>query len=69
MWLALLRDPQIVDTKIISPFLPTVFKTFIEKVRKIRWEDVENQIHPMSNMMEESWDDEVCEAYLIFTNI
>ena len=30
----------------------------MDKMARIRWDDVENQVHPHSSLMEASWDDE-----------
>ena len=60
-WLALLRDPQIATTDILSPYLRQVLVSFMTHVVRIRWSDVEEGIHPFSSIIEASWDDN--EAY------
>lgn len=57
-WLALLRDPQIIKSKILRPFTQEVLACYIEKMPRIRWEDVEDQIHPQTPILEASFDDQ-----------
>lgn len=57
-WVALLRDPQIVKVKILRPFTQEVLTCFLDHMPRIRWEDVENQVHPKTSLMEASWDDQ-----------
>jgi Exportin-5 family len=57
-WVALLRDPQVVKAKILRPFTHEVLSCFMDPIARIRWEDVENQVHPQASLMEASWDDQ-----------
>jgi len=57
-WIGLLRDPAIVKTKVLSPHLGAVLKAYMTHIVKIRWEDVWDQNHPYSSLIEASWDDE-----------
>lgn len=57
-WIALLRDPQIVKSKILRPFTDEIMSCYMDRMTRIRWEDVENQVHPQTSLMETSWDDQ-----------
>ncbi len=57
-WIGLLRDPAIVKTKVLSPHLGRVLTAYMNHMVKIRWEDVWDQEHPNSALIEASWDDE-----------
>lgn len=66
-WVTMLRDPQIAKASdILSPHIPTVLQSYMTHMAKMRWEDVEEQIHPMSNIMEVSWDDKVSDGFRFF---
>lgn len=56
-WITLLRDPQIVKAKLLRPFAQEVLTCYMDQLIRIRWEDVENQVHPQTDLMEASWDD------------
>mmetsp|Transcript_6441 Transcript_6441/g.14539 ORF Transcript_6441/g.14539 Transcript_6441/m.14539 type:complete len:1077 (-) Transcript_6441:1834-5064(-) len=60
-WVGLLRDPAIVRTNVLSPHLGRVLTAYMNHIVKIRWEDVWEQEHPYSALIEASWDDD--EAY------
>lgn len=60
-WVGLLRDPAIVRTNVLSPHLGKVLTAYMHHIVKIRWEDVWEQEHPSSALIEASWDDD--EAY------
>jgi Exportin-5 family len=57
-WTILLRDPGIASSTIISPFAKEIMMCYMDHNNKIRWEDVENSRHQMTELMEASWDDE-----------
>ena len=57
-WIGLLRDPAIVRTKVLSPHLGRVLSAFMTHTVKVRWEDVWDQEHQYSSLIEASWDDE-----------
>ena len=57
-WTALQKDPQIAKSKILRPFTQEVFSCYMDKMARIRWDDVENQVHPQASLMEASWDDQ-----------
>jgi hypothetical protein len=65
-WLIMLRDPQISAGGILSPFLEAVLQRFLVIIIKFRWTDVENDEHPLSRVMEASWDDK--ESYEVWMN-
>lgn len=58
MWVSLLRDPQIAKAKIIEPYLEELMVCIMDQMVKIRWEDVDNQTHPLTQLFEASFDDE-----------
>ena len=57
-WTALLRDPQMTKTGLLQPFIGEVVSCYTDQMVKVRWEDVENQVHPYTQLMEASFDDE-----------
>lgn len=59
MWTALLRDPQVPKTDVLTVSVSRLIPIFMNHVVKIRWEDVENGLQQLSGVIEESWDDEV----------
>ena len=59
LWTALLRDPQLPQSNILSQFLGGVLESFMKHVVKLRWADVEENIHPFADVLEKSWDDDV----------
>ena len=60
LWISLFRDPQITNKKyrILRPFVAELVSCFMDHMLRIRWEDVEEETHPFSSLMEASWDDE-----------
>lgn len=60
LWINLYRDPQITNKKykILRPFAAELASCYMDHMIRIRWEDVEEQTHPYSSLMEASWDDE-----------
>ncbi len=60
-WSNLLRDPQLTNksTQLLQPCLERVLVGFMTHLVRIRWSDVEEQDHPMSALLEETWDDKV----------
>ena len=58
MWIALLRDPQIIRTKLMQPFAQEILNCYMDQMVRIRWDDVEDKVHPQASLMEASWDDE-----------
>ena len=68
-WVALLNDPQIVNNgDILIPHLSNVLQSYITHLARIRWEDIEDQIHPMASVMELSWDDKVSKHEVSLTH-
>jgi hypothetical protein len=62
LWLSFLRDPQIASTSTtINPFFREVLLAFMAHTVRIRWSDVEDGVHPLSDLLQSSWDD--AEAY------
>jgi len=57
-WVGLLRDPAIVRTSVLSPHLGRVLTAYMTHVVRIRWEDVWEQEHPYSALIDASWDDD-----------
>ena len=58
-WIGLMRDPQIAKSRLLQPVCEEILSRYMEHMVRLRWEDVENQDHPFSSVMEASWDDEV----------
>jgi Exportin-5 family len=60
LWISLFRDPQITNKKhrILRPVVPELVSCFMDQMVRIRWDDVEDETHPFSSLMEASWDDE-----------
>jgi hypothetical protein len=58
LWILMLRDPQISRAKLLQPFVPELLTCYMDQMIKVRWDDVEEQNHPQSSLMEASWDDE-----------
>jgi hypothetical protein len=57
-WVALLRDPQLSKARLLKPFVDEILKSYMNQMIKIRWEDVENELHPHSVLLAASFDDE-----------
>lgn len=57
-WTTLQKDPQIAKSKILRPYTQEVITCYMDKMARIRWDDVDNQVHPQASLMEASWDDE-----------
>jgi len=57
-WVGLLRDPAIVRTTVLRPHLGNVLTGYMNHIVKVRWEDVWDQDHPYSALIEASWDDD-----------
>lgn len=60
LWISLFRDPQITNKKyrILRPFAGELISCFMDQMIRIRWEDVEDEKHPYTSLMEASWDDD-----------
>jgi hypothetical protein len=58
LWIVLLRDPQIGKAKLLQPFASELLTCYMDQMVKIRWDEVEEQTHPQSALMEASWDDD-----------
>ncbi|GKY93691.1 hypothetical protein MPSEU_000336300 [Mayamaea pseudoterrestris] len=58
MWISLMRDPQIIRTKLLDPFTRAVMKAYMQHVKKVRWQDIEERTHPLAAVLEASFDDE-----------
>lgn len=60
LWINLYRDPQITHNKykILRPFAAELVNCYMDQMVRIRWEDVEEQTHPFSSLLEASFDDE-----------
>lgn len=65
-WSLLLRDPQINKTqsRLLQPCVERILIAYMNHLVRIRWEDVEDQNHPHSELLEETFDDK--EAYDLF---
>jgi len=57
-WVALLRDPQIVRTQLVQPVIEEVMVAYMDHLVRFRWDDVENETHPLYEVLEASFDDE-----------
>eukprot|EP00980_Cylindrotheca_fusiformis_P027875 scaffold22560_cov135-Cylindrotheca_fusiformis.AAC.86 len=57
LWISMLRDPQITRAKLLQPFVSELLVCYMDQMIKIRWDDVEEQNHPLSSLLEASWDD------------
>lgn len=60
LWINLYRDPQITHNKykLLRPFAAELLNCYMDQMIRIRWEDVEEQTHPYSSLLEASFDDE-----------
>ncbi|GAX13879.1 hypothetical protein FisN_5Lh226 [Fistulifera solaris] len=56
-WTTLFRDPQIAQSRLLAPYLQDIILSFMNHVSRIRWEDVENETHPFSQLLEASFED------------
>ena len=58
-WAVLLRDPQIckTQTRLLQPCFERLLIAYTTHLKRLRWSDVEDQIHPYSALLEESFDD------------
>ena len=54
----MLKDPQLPKTKLLTPFAKELMSCYIDHLVRIRWDDVYEQRHPQSSLMEASWTDE-----------
>ena len=59
-WITLLRDPQLTrtSTHILRPYMERVMTSYMFHMVKIRWEDIDAQKHPLTALIQESWDEE-----------
>jgi hypothetical protein len=58
MWVMLLRDPQMTRAHLLRPFAHRILAAYMTHVVRLRWEDVEDEIHPHTQLIEASFDDE-----------
>ncbi len=58
-WIGLMRDPHIAKSRLLHPLCEEILSRYMDHMVRLRWEDVEDQVHPFSSIMEASWDDEV----------
>jgi Exportin-5 family len=59
LWTTMLRDPQISkSTKILDPLSADILTAFINHMIKLEWEDVEDETHQQSAVLQASWEDE-----------
>jgi hypothetical protein len=58
LWISLLRDPQIVRTNLLEPFYREVMLSYMQHATKLRWQDIEERTHPLTTVLEASFDDE-----------
>ena len=66
LWVALLRDPQVSKGKLLQPFISEILSCYMAGAVRVLWEDVEEQRHPQSALMEASWgDDEEYDVWLV----
>jgi hypothetical protein len=67
LWIAMLRDPQISkSTTALDPFAADVLNSFVSHMVKLEWDDVEEEKHPQSALLQASWEDE--EDYTTWAN-
>lgn len=57
-WILLLRDPQISKAHLLRPFAQRILVPYINQSVRIRWEEVEEETHPLSAVLAASFDDE-----------
>jgi len=57
VWIALMREPQISksQTNILRPYLERVLNAHMTHIIRIRWDDVEDQTHPLAPLLDEAW--------------
>eukprot|EP00977_Amphora_coffeiformis_P028336 scaffold34931_cov175-Amphora_coffeaeformis.AAC.1 len=58
MWVMMLRDPQISKAHILRPFAQRILTAYMNQAVRIRWDDVEEETHPHSQILSASFDDE-----------
>lgn len=56
-WITLSRDPQVYKTKILTQYMPDVLNSYINHIVRIRWEDVEERLHPQTILLEVCYSD------------
>lgn len=59
MWIALLRDPHNARSGLLAPFAGELLTCYMDHIVRIRWDDVEDEKHPLSSILSASFDDEV----------
>lgn len=57
-WTVLLRDPQIPKIGLLTPFAEELMTCYMDRLIKIRWEDIDEQNHPQCSLIEAAWTDE-----------
>jgi hypothetical protein len=57
-WTTLLRDPQTTKSRCMTPLASSILDAFMHHMVRLRWDDVENEVHPHFALMEASYDDE-----------
>lgn len=57
-WVTLLRDPQVSRAHLLRPFAHRVLTAYMNHVVRFRWDDVEEEIHPHSQILAASFHDE-----------
>eukprot|EP00535_Pseudo-nitzschia_heimii_P013747 CAMPEP_0197199492 /NCGR_PEP_ID=MMETSP1423-20130617/33909_1 /TAXON_ID=476441 /ORGANISM="Pseudo-nitzschia heimii, Strain UNC1101" /LENGTH=1261 /DNA_ID=CAMNT_0042653349 /DNA_START=1042 /DNA_END=4828 /DNA_ORIENTATION=+ len=59
LWVGMLRDPQISKaSNILDGLVVDILNCFISHMVKLDWEEIENENHPQSKLMQASWEDE-----------
>jgi Exportin-5 family len=58
VWSSLFRDPQISKSILLRPFCGDILTSYMDHMVKIRWDDIENEVHPHIKVIEASFDDE-----------
>jgi hypothetical protein len=67
LWATLLRDPQISkSTRMLDPLAADILTAFVTHMVRLEWEDVQDESHPQSAVLQASWDDE--EDYNLWAN-
>ena len=57
MWTSLYRDPQISRSRLLQPWTSDILTGFMGHMVKVNWDDVENEVHPQTKLLDASFDD------------
>jgi len=58
-WIVLLREKTIVDSGLLAPFVPQVLSSFMGKLNRLLWPEVESASHPLTAVLEATWNDKL----------